>query len=110
MSMWLEPQALVLASQSPAGCALLEAAGIPLEVRPAQLDEGTIERQHRDAGAGDLAALLARAKAAAVQPMMPGCLVLGADQVLGLDEKRFSKPVDRGAARDQLRALRGRTH
>ena len=110
MSLWLEPQALVLASQSAARRALLEAAGIPIEVRPAELDERTIERRSRDAGTGELAVLLAREKAAAVPGLTAGRLVLGADQILGLDAERFAKPADRSAARDQLRALRGRTH
>jgi septum formation protein len=110
MSLWLEPQALVLASQSAARRALLEAAGIPIEVRPAGLDERTIERRSRNAGVSELAVLLAREKAAAVAALTAGRVVLGADQILGLDEKRFAKPVDRIAARDQLRALRGRTH
>jgi septum formation protein len=57
-----------------------------------------------------VAALLAREKASAIARSMPGRLVLGADQVLGLDNQRFSKPNDRAAARVQLRALSGRTH
>ncbi|MGP0094846.1 MAG: Maf family protein [Xanthobacteraceae bacterium] len=110
MALWLEPQALVLASQSTARRALLEAAGIPIEVRPAKLDERAIEECSRDVGSGDLAVLLAREKAVAVAASMVGRIVLGADQILGLGAERFSKPFDRSAARDQLRALRGRTH
>jgi septum formation protein len=110
MSLWLEPQALVLASQSVARRALLEAAGIPIDVRPTELDERAIERRTPNAGAGELAVLLAREKAAAVLALTAGRVVLGADQILGLDAKCFAKPVDRSAARDQLRALRGRTH
>jgi septum formation protein len=110
MALWLEPQALVLASQSAARRALLEAAGILIEVRPAKLDERAIEQRGRDVGSGDLAVLLAREKAVAIAAPMVGRLVLGADQILALDAKRFSKPFDRNAARDQLRALRGRTH
>lgn len=110
MALWLEPQALVLASQSAARRALLQAAGIPVEVRSAKLDERAIERRSRDVGTGELAVLLAREKAAAVAALTVGRLVLGADQILGLDAKRFSKPLDRSAARDQLRALRGRSH
>jgi septum formation protein len=30
--------------------------------------------------------------------------------VLAFEQQRFSKPVDRSAARDQLKKLRGRTH
>jgi septum formation protein len=108
MALWLEPQALVLASRSSTRQTLLEAAGIPIEVRPAELDERALEQSRPQADAGDLAVLLAREKAAAVS--MAGGLVLGADQILGLDKRRFSKPLDRDAAREQLRALRGRTH
>jgi septum formation protein len=39
-----------------------------------------------------------------------GRLVLGADQTLARDAKRFSKPANRAEAAEQLRALRGRTH
>jgi len=53
---------------------------------------------------------LARAKAAAVARSVPGRLVLGADQTLARGNKRFSKPANRAAAAEQLRALRGRTH
>jgi septum formation protein len=57
-----------------------------------------------------VAALLARQKALAVAALHPARLVLGADQVLTLDAKLFSKPADRAAARAQLRALSGGTH
>ena len=51
-----------------------------------------------------------RAKARAVAARLPGRLVLGADQTLALGERRFSKPVGRDGARQQLKALRGATH
>src|SRR6185312_12653523 len=34
----------------------------------------------------------------------------GADQTLTLGPRRFSKPADRNRAREQLKALRGKTH
>ena len=37
-------------------------------------------------------------------------MVLGADQTLALGERRFSKAADRAGAREQLAALRGKTH
>jgi septum formation protein len=37
-------------------------------------------------------------------------IVVGCDQTLALGERRFSKPADRGTARAQLLALRGKTH
>jgi septum formation protein len=110
MPLWLAPQPLVLASKSVARRALLEAAGIPVEIRPASIDERAIEARAGKTGAGDAAALLARAKAEAVAAESPGQIVLGADQTLALGERRFSKAPDRAAAREQLRALRGSTH
>ena len=56
------------------------------------------------------AALLAREKAKAVAAKHPGRMVLGADQTLALGERRFSKAPDRAGAREQLAALRGKTH
>jgi septum formation protein len=37
-------------------------------------------------------------------------MVLGADQTLALGQRRFSKPADRAAAREQLKILRGQVH
>ena len=110
MSLWLAADPLVLASKSAARRAVLEAAGIPLAVRPADLDERALEPGAAAAGAGAVAAYLAREKAAHVARQNPGRLVLGADQTLALGAQRFAKPADRAAARDQLRALSGRTH
>ena len=45
ISLWLAAKPLVLASQSKVRRALLEAAGIPVETRPAHLDERAIEQQ-----------------------------------------------------------------
>jgi septum formation protein len=109
MSLWLSPQPLVLASQSKVRRALLEAAGIPVEARPAHLDERAIE-QGVTGGPGDVALTLAREKARTVAAMSDRPLIVGCDQTLALGERRFSKPADRAAARDQLLALRGRTH
>jgi septum formation protein len=110
MPLWLGSDPLVLASRSAARRALLDAAGIPLEVRPADLDERRLEIGATSQKPTAIAAHLARAKAAAASGSQPGRLVLGADQTLALDGKRFSKPVDRAAARAQLCALSGHTH
>ncbi len=110
MPLWLADQPLVLASKSAIRHAILREAGIPVEVRPADIDERTIEQQATTRDAGEVAALLARAKARTVAARLPGRLVLGADQTLALGERRFSKPADRAAVREQLNALAGRTH
>jgi septum formation protein len=108
MSLWRGGAPLVLASASMARQAVLHAAGIPFDVHPAGIDERAIEAG--TAGAGEVAALLARAKAAAVAARMPARLVLGADQTLALGSRLFCKPANKAEARDQLRALSGRTH
>ena len=110
MSLWRGAAPLVLASRSRARQAILEAAGIPFEIRVADIDERALEAQSGVHEPDRLAALLARAKAEAVARELPDRLVLGADQTLALGTARYVKPVDRLAARAQLRALAGHTH
>src|SRR5207302_1323576 len=109
MALWLSPEPLILASQSKVRRALLEAAGIPVETRPAHLDERAIEQQV-SGGPGEVALTLAREKARTVAAMSERGIVVGCDQTLAFGEQRFSKPGNRAAARDQLLALRGKTH
>jgi len=110
MTLWLASAPLVLASRSAARRAVLEAAGIPIELCPADLDERALEAAATAADPTAIAAMLAREKASLVGKSHPGRLVLGADQTLALGSKRFSKPADRLGARAQLQALRGRSH
>ena len=110
MPLWLAADPLILASRSGIRQSLLRAAGIEIEVRPAAIDERAVEAQSLLQSPAEIAAMLARRKAAAVARSNPGRLVLGADQTLGLGGERFAKPVDRAAARAQLRALSGRSH
>jgi len=110
MALWLADMPLVLASKSVPRRAMLEAAGVPIEVRPADIDERAVERAAVASAADEVAALLAREKARAISIGMPGRLVLGADQTLVLGERRFDKPADLAAARAQLQVLAGRTH
>jgi nucleoside triphosphate pyrophosphatase len=110
MALWLTPQPLVLASRSDVRGKILAAAGLRVEIRPSQVDERAAEARAGIADAAAVARHLARAKADAVAASLPGRLVLGADQTLARGNTRFSKPVDRAEAAEQLRALRGRTH
>jgi septum formation protein len=110
MGLWLYRSPLVLASGSTVRRAVLESAGIPVEPIPADLDERVVEAQSEEAEPGAVAALLAREKARKVAGKLPGRVVLGADQVLAMERRRFSKPHDRAGAREQLLALSGRTH
>jgi septum formation protein len=110
MQLWLHASPLVLASQSAVRRALLQAAGIPVETMAAELDERAVEVRSATARPDAVAALLAREKARSVAAKLPGRLVLGADQILAMNGRRFAKPGDRAAARDQLLALAGRVH
>lgn len=110
MNLWTgEP--LVLASKSASRRVLLEAAGIPLVLDPAEINERAVEQsQTAQAGPKEVALLLAREKALATAARHPGRIVLGADQTLALGNRRFSKPPSLAAARDQLALMAGKTH
>src|SRR6204780_1542014 len=110
MPLWLAAAPLMLASRSAVRRILLEAGGIPVEVCPADIDERGVEAGAPLKAPVAIAALLAREKASVIAGRNRGRLVLGADQTLSLDGRRFTKPADRTAARAQLRALSGRTH
>jgi septum formation protein len=110
MSLW-RAEPLVLASKSSVRRALLEAAGIPIVIEPARIDERAIESSKAAiASAKDVALLLAREKALEVAARKSKSIVLGADQTLALGARRFSKPANALAAREQLKALAGKTH
>jgi septum formation protein len=108
MPLWRAAEPLVLASRSSPRRAMLEAAGIPIEVRVPDLDERAVEAAAGPRGPAETALLLAGEKAKAVA--IAHRLVVGADQTLALGTHRFDKPKDRVAARDQLKALSGQTH
>ena len=104
---------MILASQSTARAAVMRAAGLVFEQRPARIDEAAIkdsmrDDSMRDAGAAECALSLAGLKAARIRE--GGRLVIGADQLLVCEGEWFDKPVDRAAARAQLLRLRGRSH
>ena len=111
-SLWTAPDPLVLASGSVTRRLLLEAAGIPLVISPADIDERATEANVRAAGAGPRAVALhlAEAKALAVGAGHPEQLVLGGDQVLALGDTLFTKAPTLAAARAQLERLSGQTH
>jgi septum formation protein len=103
---------LLLASASAARRALLEAAGLHFEARPAHIDETALKQAAKAEGrsAEQTALLLAETKASRVAWREPDALVIGCDQLLVCGEDWFDKPPDLDAARAQLQALRGRTH
>ena len=110
MSLWQDDQPLVLASRSTSRRVMLEAAGIPVEVCIPDFDERAVEAAAGIRRPADAAALLAREKARAVARHMPQRMVIGADQTLAFEDRRFDKPRDRASAREQLMTLAGKTH
>lgn len=105
---------LVLASSSRSRRQMLDAAGLTFDVAPADVDERTIRETLRAGDSGvepaDVAEVLARAKAETVSRQRPEAFVIGADQILALDDEIFEKPADLAGARRHLQKLRGRTH
>lgn len=110
--LWLGPEPLVLASGSRTRLALLEAAGIPVEVVRPAVDERAISGPLEVARVtpSRIAAALARAKAADVSRRLPSRIVLGGDQTLSFGGGMLHKPRDRADAARQFRALSGETH
>src|SRR5688500_922403 len=108
--MWLAPEPLILASGSTVRRKMLEAAGLPVEAHPAEIDERKIEQAALPASADRVALLLARAKAEAVARRFSNRVVAAADQTLTCEGRLYAKPVDLAGARAQLQSLAGKTH
>ena len=114
---------LLLASASPARHSTLLAAGVHPLVRVSSVDEDAAvdaaEAVHGRLEAGDVALLLARAKAEDVVAAIEGeesdedltddLLVLGCDSVLELDGEVHGKPADAAEAVERWRRMRGRS-
>ena len=100
---------LILASQSASRRAMLDAAGVSYDARPAHVDEASVkdaliaERQKPRA----IADALAELKAMKLSRSNPGDLVIGSDSVVAIGDRLFDKPTDRADAAEHLRAFSG---
>lgn len=101
---------IILASTSATRQALLRNAGISFTAIAPDVDERGLVARHPDWSPSDIALKLAEAKAREVSARYPQAIVIGADQVLALGEKTFSKPASRESCRQQLVELRGNAH
>lgn len=114
MGMTEAGQSLILASGSVARRALLNAAGLTFDVRPADVDEAAIRTRLQsadpDVPPDTIAATLAWEKARSVSLRHPTAIVVGADQVLAHGNAVLSKVATRAQAREILKSLRGRRH
>jgi septum formation protein len=97
---------LILASASPRRADLLRAAGIDVDIQPADVDERI------GAGEGPEAYVrrVAEAKARAISERAGDRFVLGADTAVVVDGEILGKPSDPGDAARMLAMLSGRTH
>lgn len=103
---------IVLASGSATRRALLEQAGVQVQVISPQIDEDGVKASFQQEGlsARELAEALAAAKAQRVSAGCGNALVIGADQVLECKKVWFSKPDSREKAYQTLRTLSGQSH
>lgn len=97
---------LFLASASPRRAELVRWLGVPVVVRPTQVDETF--RQDEDPAA--YVRRVALAKARAVEDIPAGWWLLAADTAVVLDGRILGKPRDSQEAMAMLQALRGREH
>jgi septum formation protein len=105
---------LILASTSKGRATVLRQAGLPFRQVAASVDERPLQAEAMQKGSGisasELALRLAEAKALSVSEMHPQALVLGGDQVMECEGIIYQKAPTLEAAREQLLALRGKTH
>jgi septum formation protein len=95
---------IVLASASPARLSVLRGAGLDPEVIVSGVDEDAYAAETT----GDLVALLASAKAAAVAGELGDGLVIGCDSMLDLDGAALGKPGSPEEATARWGAMRGK--
>ena len=111
-------RSLILGSGSAVRAMLLSQAGVGFEVVTSEVDEDAIKGEFsKSEQLGDtefatdkLALKLAEAKALAVAAKRPDALVIGADQILSCEGRRFDKPKSLDEARTNLKFFRGKPH
>ncbi len=110
ISLWQGAAPPILASASNIRAQILMAAGLACDVRPASVDERTVEAGLADRSPGAVARALSAAKALSVSAVNPARITIGADQTLDCDGDALHKPVDRANAAAQLARLAGKRH
>jgi septum formation protein len=103
---------LILASASSARAKLLTGAGVDFEAELARVDEAELKRASVAEGhdVATTALKLASAKACCVARLYPDAIVIGADQIVVIENDVVSKCDDLEAAWSLLLRLRGQTH
>lgn len=97
---------LVLASSSPIRRAMLESAGLALEIVPAGIDEAVFKA--KGSSPAVISTELSQAKALDVSSSRPDDWVIGSDSVVSVGGRLFDKPADRDQAAEHLRFFSGK--
>lgn len=102
---------IILASGSAIRHQILTQAGIEFETIVKPVDEAAIKASmlSENFRLRDIADALAEAKSVRVSRQTPG-LVIGADQIMVMDNNLFDKPKDMNEAKSRLLDMRGKTH
>ena len=102
---------IILASGSAIRRQIMTDAGIDFEVITKPVDEAAIKESMlaESARLRDIADALAEAKSMRVSRIHQG-LVIGADQIMVMNDQLFDKPKDIEEARERLKLMRGKTH
>ena len=104
-------QRIILASGSAIRREILDGAGLDYEVIVKPVDEAAIKDAMlaENSRLRDIADALAEAKAMRVSRQEPG-FVIGADQIMVMDDTLFDKPKDMNEVRTRLLSMRGKKH
>ena len=102
---------LILASGSAIRRDILDGAGLDYDVITRPVDEAAIKAAMlvENARLRDIADALAEAKAMRVSRQEAG-LVIGADQIMVMENRLFDKPKSMEEARERLISMRGKKH
>lgn len=102
---------LILASGSRIRAELLKNAGLQFDIVKSNVDEDMLKESMRaeNMSPKQQAEYLAEMKSVRVSERMTG-LVIGADQMMSLDNEGFDKPKTRAEAKDRLKLFSGKTH
>ena len=101
---------ILLASKSPTRAKLLESAGIAFQAVDHGVDEEEVKLAMSSHKPKEVAVKLSELKALKPSSSNPNAFIIGADQILDLEGKLFSKALDRKTAEEQLKILSGQEH
>jgi septum formation protein len=101
---------IILASTSATRRTMLSNAGVTFTAVASDVDEPALVARNPGWSPHEIALRLAEAKALDVARRRPEATVIGADQVLALRNKVYSKPKNEADCTAALRELRGQTH